>query len=256
MSKSSKRLYGNCKVLNKNNELIFRCDEKKIDWYINRNLAELVAEDPKTIRLLFDTKGPGNKDRSFYLEDKKNICVVCGTDQNLNKHHIVPISIRKHFPSKIKKHDCYDVVLLCITCHDLYEQEYVPPLKKELANKISCSIHGFPKPKIDYDKRKVRTAAITLLKYRDQMPQDRIDFFENILKPLEYGILDNKTLLELSKIPYETWEGYKTFGELLTNSMNMYDIIYLWRSHFLEKMHLNFCLKVGCPYKILQREIK
>ncbi len=81
-------LYGNCKVQNIDGEHIFNCSWKKQNWYVKRDLAEIIQEDPLIIRLKFTTAGKGNFDDPYYLQERKNLCVCCGSQSNLTKHHI------------------------------------------------------------------------------------------------------------------------------------------------------------------------
>jgi hypothetical protein len=61
---------------------------KKLNWYLDRNLAEKL--DDCSIRLIFQPNGVGhvNPDEEYYLEDRDNICVVCGTSSDLTLHHV------------------------------------------------------------------------------------------------------------------------------------------------------------------------
>ena len=94
MIKRTTKLYGNCKVYSPDNQLMFRCLEKKIKWYLDRGLAELIEESPLSIRLKFEPKGKGERIDKLKVE-RNNICVVCGvTDLSiLTKHHIVPYQL-------------------------------------------------------------------------------------------------------------------------------------------------------------------
>jgi hypothetical protein len=37
-----KKIYGNYQVFSPDNVLMFRCDEKKANWYLDRDLAEKI----------------------------------------------------------------------------------------------------------------------------------------------------------------------------------------------------------------------
>ena len=88
------------------------------------------------------------------MEEKKNCCVVCGTETGLLRHNseprlcwyvlctpdslgfvllvaacllllvwpapappVIPHLYRQHFPLRMKSHSSHDVVLLCAVCH-------------------------------------------------------------------------------------------------------------------------------------------
>ena len=57
-------------------------------WYLDRRLAEQI--DEHSIKLTFDPKGPGhmNDPNIYYLEDRQNHCVVCGSTRNIISHHV------------------------------------------------------------------------------------------------------------------------------------------------------------------------
>ena len=101
---TSDRLYGNCQILHPDGSLMCYCAMRKINWYLKRNLATQISNNPVVIKLNFQPKGKGNADNPFYLQERRNICVVCGTQENLTKHHCVPYCFRKHFPNEYKSH--------------------------------------------------------------------------------------------------------------------------------------------------------
>lgn len=154
-------LYGNCKVLSPDGLLMFRCDEKRVNWYIKRNLADITSTDPITIKLNFKPRGLGNHGKAYGLIEMKNICVNCGKDSELNRHHVVPYCYRKFFPLKLKSHNFHDVLSLCVSCHEKYERS-ADRLKEFLANEYNAPING---ETIDNkDIIKVSKIASTLLK--------------------------------------------------------------------------------------------
>jgi len=135
-AKRKQLIYGNCQVLNPNGDLMFRCLEKRAKWYLNRNLATILNQDPLIVQLNFQPKGNGEKIE--YLKDlRENKCIVCGEIdlELLTRHHIVPYEYRKHFPYELKSHSSQYIVVLCANCHEKYENDYAKTLKKELYHK-------------------------------------------------------------------------------------------------------------------------
>ncbi len=55
----------------------------------------LVCESPMTVQLHFEPAGRPGVDREYYLHEKENICVVCGTDQNCVRKNIIPHEYRR-----------------------------------------------------------------------------------------------------------------------------------------------------------------
>jgi hypothetical protein len=114
-------VYGNWKMLSPEGTLMCRLSDKKAHWYLERNLAVVEDDEPKTIRLTFVPNGIGDTNE-YMLEDKASMCVVCGTKHDLTFHHVVPHGYRKHFPIEWKSHSSHDNLLLCERCHHLYER--------------------------------------------------------------------------------------------------------------------------------------
>ena len=132
MEHLKKQIYGNIKVLSPNGEPMFLCGEEKADWYLSRGLAVFISEnkDNKIIQLTFQPKGTGHNndaDKDFFLSKKEAICVVCGSKDELTKHHCVPYIFRSAWSKTEERkhvaHTMHDILLLCINCHRKYEIE-------------------------------------------------------------------------------------------------------------------------------------
>jgi hypothetical protein len=52
-----KAVYEGCKMVAPDGEVLSNCDSKKIKWYLDRDLAEVISENPLTIRLKFEPNG-------------------------------------------------------------------------------------------------------------------------------------------------------------------------------------------------------
>src|SRR5271154_4010708 len=96
-------MYDNCRLYGPDGLFMAFCDKKRFNWYLKKGLANQI--DDKSIQLNFSPKGTGCSERGQYLKTpRQSICVVCGTDKDLTKHHVVPTRFRKHFPVEIKSH--------------------------------------------------------------------------------------------------------------------------------------------------------
>ena len=89
-------LYGNFHVLSPEGDIMFHCNEDKINWYLTRNLADKIS--PTAIQLRFKPNGPGHMGDHYYMSQKENKCVVCGTESQLTRHHVIPYCYRRYFP--------------------------------------------------------------------------------------------------------------------------------------------------------------
>lgn len=102
---------------------MFRGNLDKAHWYLSRGLAEVVSDEHEphlVIRLTFEPNGEGNRNQPFYLSVKTNQCVVCGTTEDLTRHHVVPHAVRKYLSEEYKSKNHYDVLLLCRKHHNEY----------------------------------------------------------------------------------------------------------------------------------------
>ncbi len=232
-----RKIYGNCKVLSPENILMFRCDFKKANWYLSRNLGEVVEEEPLTIRLKFEPKGLGNHNKEWGLSEMSNKCVVCGDKEFLTKHHVVPHSYRRFFPIEIKSHNFHDVLSVCVGCHADYEL-MADDLKLEISENFDAPLSG--EVSISNMMKHIRMAS-TLLRDDIKIPKNRIIEMRNFIKSF-FGIkrLTNSRLSRISNLKDRTT--IKTHGEIVVDKLNgdLQDFVEMWRSHFIEKMNPKF----------------
>lgn len=101
MSTRATPLYENCYLQAPDGQLLCTCDRRKAEWYLQKDIGELVSAEPYTVRLKFEPAGRavGEVGR-FYQQEKENRCVVCGGDESYQRKNIVPREYRKYFPSK------------------------------------------------------------------------------------------------------------------------------------------------------------
>lgn len=235
MSRSRKSpLYGNCIIQAPDGQPLCRTSEAKIQWYVERDLGVIVSTNPTTLRLAFEPKGRDGADHLYTTAEKENICVVCGTDKEITRHHVVPKCFRKFFPLHRKEHAIHDVLILCIDCHNQYEEKAFE-LKRQIGDELGIPIHVTAA--IDDTSYKVKTAAFALLRHYDTIPEprrtelvDRLRAFlgkEEITKEDIEFIDDNRRCTSLQK----------PFGQLVVEQLEDIDhFILMWRSHFVETM--------------------
>jgi mRNA-degrading endonuclease YafQ of YafQ-DinJ toxin-antitoxin module len=153
-------------------------------------------------------KGKGNPHEKG--KRKKNICVCCGVEKDLTRHHIVPLQYRKLFSLENKDHRHNDIVALCQSCHHAYEKtanEIRLRLEKDFEDIVN-------KNALISQKKK----AISALKR--ELPLERREFFlrkEEELKDLPENPIDIDTLV-IQKY------GEKTLSRI-------------WRNHFSEWLY-------------------
>ncbi|KAL9453654.1 hypothetical protein AB3S75_009292 [Citrus x aurantiifolia] len=164
-------VYHNCRIYANDGRLLCYCDRKKLEWYLTRDLAKLVEDNPPAIMLLFEPKGrPEDEGNEFYIQSKKNICVSCGEGNHYLRYRIIPSCYRIHFPEQLKSHRSHDIVLLCVDCHEVAHaaaEKYKKQISAEFG--IPLFIH------------KLRTAAMALLHHGRTMPSNRREELRRIV---------------------------------------------------------------------------
>lgn len=232
-----RKIYGNCQVLSPEGILMFRCDTKKANWYLNRvdssgyPLGEKISDDPLTVKLNFKPKGLGNHNREFGLTMMDNKCVSCGSEEYLTRHHVVPYCYRRYFPTNIKSHNFHDVLSLCVDCHERYER-HADKLKDKISIDYDAPINGetiFNKELIKYSK-----IAVTLLKEDlTKIPNIRVRKLKKELKD-RFGIkkLTINKIKEIADIKITILS--RTHGQIVIERIDdIQSFIEMWRQHFI-----------------------
>lgn len=111
--------YSNNLILSQNGEFLSTVGDERITWYLKRNLANEVSTYPpykRIIKLNFKHGGSASAEEMDILP-MKNCCVVCGKEDTLSLHHVVPYSVKRHYPLKYKEYTRRQCVLLCEKHH-------------------------------------------------------------------------------------------------------------------------------------------
>jgi len=249
-------IYGNCLVLSDKGAEMFRCIQKKANWYLKRDLAKVVSEEPYVIQLTFTPKGQGWSGDPYYLSQKLNACVQCGesTIEVLNKHHIVPYAYRKFMPVEVKQANSFDVTPMCLEHHADYELE-ADLLKYELAKKYDAPIHNKMSPQQKFIKH-VTSASWHLLTNSTRLPEYKIDIFKKTL--FEYFGHENYTnedLEKASKLDYkrDINPEYEHAQVVMSKVENLQEFVEMWRMHFLKHVNPQFLPEGWDPKRSIHR---
>tara|TARA_R110000796_G_scaffold250514_1_gene379582 strand:- start:3335 stop:4030 length:696 start_codon:yes stop_codon:yes gene_type:complete len=208
--------YGNHKMLSIDDKFLSHVDTKRMNWYLDRDLAVMIND--KDFKLTFKSKGDAERGKYYKLELESR-CVVCGSDENLTKHHVVPLQYRKYFPIEYKSKSSFDVLCLCANCHNEYEL-YADKLKSELLAKYNLTNHN--KKLI-----KAKTFHHTLNHHSEHISDDRrgkmVEFLEDYFDtPIEEILLNDDFELE------------PTTSLFMKNITDYKSFIIMWRKHFIE----------------------
>ena len=225
--------------------MMFHCNQAKINWYLKRNLADKLRDDPLTIQLKFQPAGPGYKDDLYYLTPKENKCVVCGTDTHLTRHHVIPHCYRKYFPICIKDHSYHDVLLMCIECHDNYEN-HAGRLKQEIAEEFGVPLTGKGYG-LDVNLKKINSWASALIKHGDKIPQARRkEIIEAMRTHFNKNEITEEDLISASEVEYHVKTAdFARHGEYVAQNIKDLNVfVQRWRQHFLRTMNPQFMPKL------------
>ena len=230
--------YDNCRIVNADNKLLFLCQERKLRWYVDKNLAEIISDDPLTAKLLFEPNGLGRHGDKFFLTARMNRCVVCKSEDNLTRHHVLPYCYSKFFPFHAKVQSSYDIVLLCIEHHTDYEV-HAFDFKKELSIKHEVPLSGVG-PTMDYILYKVGGLQNALTKHRDKIPEPKQ---QELLQRLCEYLGKSVTFDEIAQMPYADWRLKPSipYGQAIIDCYDCLDqFAILWRKHFIDIMKPQF----------------
>jgi len=201
----SRDLYSNCKLLSPDGVLMCRTGKRRVEWYLNKGLAEIVDENPLTIKLNFQPNGLGKSKDKFYLVEKKNICVVCGSDEQLTRHHCVPACFRRNFPINMKKNSSHDIVALCARCHSKYEQF------------------------ADLEKKKIPSVRYNMATEEDVLKGKAVSYANALIPTPE-------VIGEVSKERWYSSVNTQSYTDYVNGLENIPDFITWWRKHFVKTM--------------------
>lgn len=205
-------------MLSKDGEFLAYTDSKRMNWYLERKLASKV--DGNIYQLNFETKN-GNKNRGdFYKIALKNKCVVCGTNNELTKHHVVPSQYRKLLPEKYKSKSSFDVVSICHSCHRNYEY-HAEDLNKALLVKYGLESNN-----------KINSMILSRF--------SALKFFGDVMskeKKLEYTIFLTETLGDTIEniLKKESFDLLASSVKIMGYIDSVEEFIIMWREHFMEK---------------------
>jgi len=220
-------LYENNEVYHPNGNLMFYCKMKRVDWYLNKGLAEKIGH--KKYQLTFVPGGEGEPIK--YLNQRRNMCVVSGSKDNLTKHHVVPYMYRKLFPIKYKDKNSTDLVLLTEGEHSIYER-FADDLKKDLLDKHISSAEIENNRNIYSYEKNVRI----LRNHMDSIPAKNLYNISETIKKFRINGINDLEILNLTKLVVER-EGVES-------------LIRLWKSHFIEYAKPRFLPKWWNPNDI------
>lgn len=218
--------YDNCKIFHYDKTLMCFCSKKKANWYIKKQLANKIYDND--IILNFIPKGYG--DPVELLEARKNCSVISGKTDNLSRHHVIPTQYRQHFDAIYKDKNSCDLVVLCRTEHDKYE---------DIANEFKSQLYA---DYIDTEHKDINAAwyeakAIfnCINNYYDKLPHDRQVYMlcrlDGLIKEWKFTDAELKS---------KFLAGNNDYNKVIVDKVGMINLTILWKLHFLKYGKPNF----------------
>lgn len=225
-------LYGNVHFLAPTGETMFHGDHEKALWYLNRGLVSVVSVAPPVLRFEFRPGGPGHAGDDYYLTGKANHCVVCGAIDGLNRHHVVPSVYRRHLPREVKDHSHHDVLLLCLGCHERYE-DAANELKTSLGDEHGVPLHGLRGERDPVRDRAIK-AASALVRHGARIPAARKEELLGMIRA--WSGEESPDVEAVARL--EMTEGAQVeHGEhVVSRTPDVQAFVRRWREHFIRTM--------------------
>lgn len=241
-------LYDNCFLHAPDGQPLCTCDKKKAKWYLDKGIGVLQSEEPFVVRLLFEPSGRPDSQQDYYLTAKENLCVVCGKADSYIRKNIVPHEYRRHFPTEMKDHNSHDILLLCTSCHAA-SNVHDSFLKQRLAEEFSAPQGCEEGVRLleDSDRRRVRSAARALLTAREELPEQRREELQALIKSFldmnEEQELTEEVVQQAGSLETRIFnEAYVPHGLKVVRASaeqglrGLMDLERRWRQHFLTTM--------------------
>lgn len=227
----AKKLYDNCVLQNPAGVVLCRCDARRAGWYVRKSLAAEV--EPGVFRLSFEPKGLGNAGDPFYLAERVNVCVACGSTADHTRHHIVPLCFRRHFPLQVKSHNSYDIVVLCVDCHRRYEAE-----ADHLRTLVGAELGVTYVPGLTVTAlQRVRRHASALLFYRDRLRGQEDRLWASVRRLVGARATEDDLMVAAKTKPDQD-RANRDYGRRVVERLpDIQAFVERWRRHFLETLN-------------------
>jgi hypothetical protein len=204
---------------------------------LTRDLAEIINNDPLSIRLTFTPKGYGNSGDEFFLSTKENKCCCCGSEKELSKHHIFPKRYKRFLSLDIKSRDHHDVIALCVDCHSRYENESIK-LREELSKKYDAPVYS---KIINKTLKRINNFASRLIVDGENLHKEAYKKMMKFICGYENKKVEEITKEYLENLVKNTNQTVIFHEEVIMSKIeNLQEFVELWRKHFIETMRPKF----------------
>jgi hypothetical protein len=232
-----KPIYESFSMYHPDGSFMCHINQKRANWYVERGLADWI--DDKSFKLKFEPKGKGKQDLLFYTQKVENRCVVCGdhSEDNLNKHHVVPYVFRSRFPVQYKESNHHDILVTCVDCHENYEHQ-ANIFKAKLAKDLGLTMNLGMTPEQRHNK-KVRSAQKALANVESGKLKDA----NGVSLIPEEKLEQLRQTANMELFPEEIEYGAVWADKIVENVLaenRLFEFVKMWRQHFLDNCNPQF----------------
>lgn len=236
--------YGDYYCYHPDGTLMFLTSERRAEWYLTNDVCEQDPADPKRLVFKHTPKGYGHWGthlHEYWLKPKKNQCVVCGTKHDLTQHHVLPITLQRHYPNRSEDAGLryHDMLLLCFDCHNEYEQKHAHAVYTKWERELDAVRH--PQYKMDHKLagavKRARSILANRLPWEVQRKlvteiSDLLDIPKDEVNLKKLACLRHKDTQVLIRDA--------DFGEKVCAEWDLGDLRRFWRKHFVDSMKPRF----------------
>jgi len=251
----------NWKFYHPDGDLMFINNEHKASWYLKRKLVKQIGD--KEVQFLVEPRVKRRPDDNFLITPIERICVVCGAEDELQKHHVIPTLYRQFMPDDYKSNNHHDVVIVCTKHHEFYERTYSNLYRNELAIQFDVPTVDeliSSKTLIYRTHKLIINKATSLMKFNSNMDLDKIMKLSQeiqagtpVLKGYEDAFLTETELKKVIRYHRKALKGLahelddyigikhaKKIVDKCVKDGTLYEFIVSWRKNFIDNMNPEF----------------
>ena len=218
---------------------------------MSKGLGKWTDDNENQIKLNFEPKARSSQ--SYGVFKKENICVVCGSGENHIRFYIVPYVYRAGGPRCYKSHMSHDIVIVCGYCH--LECEKHTQIRIRELEALCTPPGGYPNKFIQNKYLyHVRTCAIALRQWKNKMPQDKIEEYEQVVANFLQTASGEITIANLSiqdleaamNVEYQTENPHYippsdfVVDKIASTDDQIQVFVRTWRQHFIHSNYPKF----------------
>lgn len=249
---STKLIYDSVSMIHPDGKLMGQTSARKAQWFISKNLAKWEVEN-KAFKLTFTPQGHGKSHLAYYQENQTNHCVVCGVTENLNSHHVFPRVFRRHMPLMYKSSNSYDVLPICMDCHEQYEESAT-----QLKAVIVKEYLGIEKLESSSDEFKENVQTLRAREFIKSL-NGKGYFYKRskLIKPPQ-DVIDS--YMEIASRPLHQCQSTNHWGKQVMDLILEKELeqvfVERWRQHFIDTMNPKFLPKFWVVDMTLEKTTK